>query len=86
MYCSLGLLGVCRLGLELFESLPQVRRDKVKEVAQLPLEETSDRLRVLLDVVPPHKLEPRNLDQFSETDHQSPGVRLTGLESLQENR
>ena len=55
---------------------------KVKEVSESALEEVGDRLRVLSDILLPHERELWILDQLSETDHETPWIWSTGLQSF----
>lgn len=58
---------------------------EVQEVSQSTLEEMGDRLWMLTDVLLPHECELWVLDELSETDHETPWIWTTGLQTLEED-
>lgn len=62
-----------------------VSRHEIQEVSQPSLEEMSNRLWVVSDVLLAHEGKLGVLDELAEADHQAPRIRAAGLEALQED-
>ena len=78
-------MGSLRHAGSLQQLVPLVHGHEVQEVSQPALEEVSNRLWVVSDILLAHEGELGVLDELTEADHQAPWVRAAGLETLQED-